>query len=252
MHFWGAMPSVFLTNEFWSALAGAIVGGMIGIIGQIMTIRANRAVIFDPKSEQIRAASISILYKIIKVHSNNFSVLLSFKDAVEKENTVSSISGSKSTVAEPWQIYMPLANVPAAVYFSDSEMNAILAEGTDELFNDIFQIEISHNALMPAVQTLRDESNKLRMMFMAYSHEDGMMSGHLSANRYREFLPATVLVNGLCRDTLSFSQENIKFAEKCAKNLRIFLKEKYDFQKNISFKSAPELEFGFYKGEEKP
>src|SRR5262245_8629003 len=105
---------ILASAEFWSAIAGAVVGGFIAFGVQMIALRETRKQQIAEHQQRQKALAHSLVFKMIGVHSNFRSIRRHFDDCLRKAD--------EKAKAEPWQIVLPLANFPENIHFSSEEM----------------------------------------------------------------------------------------------------------------------------------
>lgn len=126
-------------GEFWAAIAGAIVGGLIALVIQLVALWAAKAERKEDHNERRRALGYALLFKMIQIYSNLRQLRDHLAGAYER--------GLEDGLEEPWQFVMPIVNVPDRVEFSTDEMSMLLSLGNDDVFNDLASLDQVHNSL---------------------------------------------------------------------------------------------------------
>ena len=143
---WSVIPR---GTEFWSAITGALVGGMIAFVVQMIALRAAKKQGSEDYKLVQQGLGNSLLFKMIRVHLNFQAIHHHIEACFEG-------AGRRGLVGEPWQFVLPLANPPNPIHFSSEEMGMLLAQRDDEVFNAVLSIDVLHNSLIDAVKTLND------------------------------------------------------------------------------------------------
>jgi hypothetical protein len=126
---------IFSTSEFWSAIAGAIVGGIIAFSIQIIALRESRKQNTSKIDERRKALAYSVMFKTLKIHSH----LVQLRDEIEKSFQ------KPFEQAQPWQFFRPLVNRPQHVHFSSDEIALVLSLKEDDLLNLLIILDETHN-----------------------------------------------------------------------------------------------------------
>ena len=176
--------------DFWSgtygAVVGSIVGGLIALGGQWLTIldvRKTRSA--DVKMER-KALSHSIILKTMRIHSNFMQIDNHWKESNEKANAL-----------EIWQYLLPLVNLPEKIKFENRELALLLTLNDNKLFNDVLELDAVHNALLDSLGIYNNKYEELTAKFVPAGMTGDV--GHLEFNNAEllKVRPLMVIVNSL-------------------------------------------------------
>lgn len=218
-----------MENEFWAAVAGAVVGGGIAFFIQLIVLREAARQRSNEKNERRQALGHALLFKMIRIHSN----LHGFNQHLEGTFAKAEEAGFEG---EPWQIYLPLANTPAPVQFSTDEMAMLLSLKDDDLFNDIVSFDAVHNGTIDIFQTLNER--RLALTAELPSEMDGAKGETKLTREQLLFLkPKMVEVNMLVEDMRKWCRTEEHNAQTLLTRLHAVLKDKVGLTIKIAFKS---------------
>lgn len=133
------------SSDFWAALIGAIVGGLIAFGIQIVSLNAAKKQREDDALERKKGLAHSLLFKVIQVYSH----LHHFHSHIEEQVVK---AGQEGFQGKLWQIVMPLGNGPAEVTFTADEMALLLSLKNDDVFNNVVSSDEVHNSTISAFQ----------------------------------------------------------------------------------------------------
>jgi len=133
-------------NEFWAAIAGAIVGGLISLAAQLLAFREARRLRGVDRRDAQQARGLSLLFKLMEITSN----LDALANYVGEAFALTLPDGSKP---EPWSALLPLANLPERVRFSTDEIALLLSLKNDPLFNGIVSFDVVYNGTVEVFET---------------------------------------------------------------------------------------------------
>jgi hypothetical protein len=137
-------------NEFWAAVGGAIVGGIIAFVIQLVVLRAAARQREKEAAERKKALGFSLFVKMMKIHSHLHLLHEHLEEPFERDKEG---GGGR----EPWQIVLPLANNPMHVHFSSDEMAMLLSLKNDDLFNDVISMDEIHNSTIDLFDTFKEK-----------------------------------------------------------------------------------------------
>ncbi|WP_379786857.1 hypothetical protein [Marivibrio halodurans] len=161
---WSFLPE--MTNEFWAAITGAIVGSVIGgliTFGiQRMSLKAAENERVDTAKDRQRSLGYSLLFKMVRIYSG----LATMHNHVEECFTRAREQGHGHL--EPWAVLLPIANPLDKVHFANEEMAMLLSLKDNNLFNDLVALDSVHNSTIG--------------LFRMYGAERGALLEKLPAN----------------------------------------------------------------------
>jgi len=124
-------------NEFWAAIAGAIVGS---ISSGGVTWFLQRGQLQQQSSERNEGLARSLLFKVIKIHSD----LYNLRDLIlECKN-----NAKDRGLPIGWQSIQPPSSLPAKITFEADEMGFFLSLKKDDLFNRLMSLDNTHSSIL--------------------------------------------------------------------------------------------------------
>jgi hypothetical protein len=136
-----ASAAALLTGEFWAAIAGAVVGGIIAYIIQWSAMREAREDRAQERHLSNRALGFSLFYRLLSIDSN----LDHIRNHVAQRIAIAEEVGITNMEA----VLLPLANLPTAIEFSPDEMGMLLSLKDDDTFNAVLSLDKIHNSIIP-------------------------------------------------------------------------------------------------------
>ncbi len=130
-----------LGGEFWSAIAGAVVGGVITLLVQRQEQKASREERAEDRRLETKAQGYSLLFKVISIHASFAHIKAHVDDRLEFAKSVSTDRISA--------ILLPIANMPSPVEFASGEMAMLLSLKDDTVFNALASLDKIHNSIIP-------------------------------------------------------------------------------------------------------
>jgi hypothetical protein len=181
---------IFVTAEFWSAIAGAIVGGLIAFGVQLIALRDAKVQREEDRRRTQQALGNSLLFKMIRIYSNFHGIRGHIEGCFEEAK-------KKGVKGEPWQIVLPLANPPDHVHFSSDEMGMLLAQKDDDIFNAVVEIDVIHNSLVDALKVMQTLRMNLADRLVAEEVAGNKVSGVIPVAEGIKLRPKMIEVNML-------------------------------------------------------
>jgi hypothetical protein len=171
-------PGILQKAEFWSAIAGAIVGGLIAYVIQIRALREGRTQRAEDRQLVRQAQAHALLFKMIRIHSDFRSMQQHIVDCFTRGAT-------QGMTGEPWQFFQPLANLPDPVHFTADEMGMLLGLKDNDVFNLVAPLDIVHNSFFEALRVTFLERRALVDALAIGKVEGLVVSGTLDPNSER-------------------------------------------------------------------
>jgi hypothetical protein len=187
---WATLPTLLASTEFWSALAGAFVGGLIAYLVQLLALREGRKQRQEDRLQAQQALAYSLVFKVIRIHSDYFGIYRHVEEFFEL--------AAKRGIAheEPWRFVLPLANFPDPVHFSPEEMGMLLSLKNDDVFNEVLGLDISHNSLLDVARLVSAERRNLTDRLKVDEANAEVLTG-TDHQTYLALRPRMIEVNGL-------------------------------------------------------
>jgi hypothetical protein len=210
---------IFRNTEFWSAIAGAIVGGLIAYAVQVKALREARDQRKEDRLNVREALANGLLFKMIRIHSNMYGLREHIDGCFENAK-------KENFDGEPWQFVLPLANPPDTVHFSSDEMGMLLSLRDDKTFNLVLPMDILHNSLRAAVIVLSSERKKLTDQFAAHDTEGTKISTELSKDKAAALRPRMIELNVLIENVRDQATKDANESRDALKTLHDLFRDK--------------------------
>jgi hypothetical protein len=232
------MMSVLTSPEFWSALAGAVVGGAITFVCQLYALREARTQRDADQRTKRQAQANALFFKLMKIHSNLHGVHSHFWECLEE--------GRKELPdAEPWQVVRPLANPPESIHLPADEMGMLLGMKNDPLFHAVMDVEAMHNALLAAVHAYNTEritlGDRLARTQEVHSEVGDRVSGVLSNKERNALRPAMIGVNSLADSILAQAKSALTLSREAVQGAQSMFRERLKLPFTVEIKPDADL-----------
>ena len=182
--------SLLRATEFWSAIGGAVVGGLIADFAQVRALREGRAQRKEDREQTRKTLARSMLFKMIKIHSNFYDLRQYFEECFAE-------GARDAEKLQPWQFVRPAVNPPDRVHFSSDEMGMLLASKNDDLFNELLYMDSHHNGLLGAVAIMDAKRAALTDLIPPDAGEGPVFSSGLDEAQNLALRPKMFEVNTL-------------------------------------------------------
>jgi hypothetical protein len=231
--FWSTVtaywPTLPIGSEFWSAIAGAIVGGVIAYLVQVKALREGRRAREADQSRVRLALANSLLFKVLQIHSNVSGIRDHFEKCFAR--------AASGPAAQPWEIVLPLANFPDRVNFSSDEMGMLLSLKDDDTFNLVLSMDVKHNSLIDTIKVLSVERRALTERLTPEDVQDTMLSGKLNAEQERALWPRMIEVNGLIESARAMANDDFDQSRDALNRVHEVLRDKLGIPYSLQLRS---------------
>jgi hypothetical protein len=210
---------VLASTEFWSALIGAIVGGLLALGAQMIALRAVRKQREEDHKRTQQALANSLLFKMMRIHSNFGGIHRYIEESFDEAK-------ARGLGGPSWQFLRPFANVPPPVDFSPDEMAMLLAQKDDGVFNAVLGADGIHNSYMEILRTYKDERKALMDRLTPQRVQGDMGSGELSPQEMLILQPRIIDVSSLAEQLRTHAATGYSESTKVLDRLHKLLKER--------------------------
>lgn len=133
---------MFFGSEFFSAIVGALIGGLIAYLVQLQTLREERKAREQQRREEQSAAGYALFFKVLSIYSNLNHIKNYMVEAREA-----------ATGRGDWPLHStlkPLANVFNPIFFDTEGMSLLLGLKEPKTLNAVLSLDAIHNGVLPA------------------------------------------------------------------------------------------------------
>lgn len=135
---------LIVATEFWSAVIGALVGGLIAYFVQRSSSKEARKQRAEDKLERQQSLATSLIFKLMRMYSD----LNSLNNHIERPWSLPHNRG-----AAPWQVIRPLANLPDIVNFTADELTVLVSHTTGTVADLAMDLDVRHNSIVATMQS---------------------------------------------------------------------------------------------------
>ena len=229
---WSIIPG---QTEFWSAILGAVVGGSIAYMIQVRALREGRRQRDEDHNRLQQALGNSLLFKMIRVHSNFYGVQQHIEDSFAE-------AARRGHKGEPWQFVRPLANPPDPVHFSSDEMGMVLGLKNADVFNSVLQMDVIHNSLIATVRVLNIERRALTERLKVDEAEGPVLSSTLDKDQVLALRPRMIDVNSLIVSVRADAKRGFEESDQALNGLHEMLRDKLGIAYKLEFRVKPKAD----------
>ncbi len=216
-----------LGTEFWSAISGAVVGGMIALGIQLITLRASKRERYEVKQERKEALGQSILFKLVRIQSNLYDLHLHLEESFATANP--------QLLNEPWRFVLPLANFPADVHFSPEEISLVLSFKEPELTDSLMSLDAIHNSLIAIIVKYAGIRNDFQTSMPA-EMDGNVGSSYLTKEELQVVRPRMVIMNQIITNARERAKMDYQESRKTSDYVLKSLNDNLGLELKIEFK----------------
>lgn len=216
-------------TEFWSAIIGAVVGGVIALAVQLIAINASKKERIADKNDKRQALGHSIIFKTMRIYSNLNTLHKSLEDSFMR------VAPSKHD--EPWSFVLPLANTPDDVHYSADEMSLVLSFNNPDLTEMLMSLGLIHNSLIDIFETYREYRYEITSLMPA--EMDGNVGQTILTNEQIKIVrPKMVAVNQLIADMRIRAKKDCEESRDAVKQFLATANDELGLKLKVEFKAG--------------
>lgn len=186
-----------MSSEFWSAIAGSLVGGAIALTIQLLVFRDARKE-RKRRSDEINASTAYTLFLKLQSCGNDLKIFA--------QHIAEATSRAEQLGWEMWQAFVPIPNLPPHQEFSAEENALLLRAKRFTLFNRTRDVEATHHSSIIAMQLYLDRRTELgRQMGSIMNGDVGSVT--LDAAQMQALGPLMADVRGLASSIAATADE---------------------------------------------
>jgi hypothetical protein len=215
-------------SEFWAAISGAVVAGVIALGIQLIALRAAKKERLAERKERKEAVGHSIMFKAMRIHSNLYNLHLHLEESFSAVDP--------GLHSEPFTFVLPLANAPDDVHFSPEEMSLIVSFNKPDLTDRLMSLDVIHNSLIDIFETYAALRNDIQSLMPA------QMNGNVgeSSFTHEEWLvvrPRMVTMNQVLTGARERAKVDYEDSRKAVRELLTELNEQLGLNLRLQFKA---------------
>lgn len=170
------------STELWSAVLGAVVGGIITAALQALTHKRNAAVLAKSELQRQQAIASRLIFKLIKVQADIVYLLSHLNYCIDRVQ-------SDEDGRNPWEFFIPLTWVPAEIHFDAEEMGLIVSLDDDDVISRTIDVDANHNIIMNSFTMLTSLVSLIRSSMPVVNVEGESVIAELTPEIFRNLLP---------------------------------------------------------------
>ncbi|ASS56407.1 hypothetical protein GUK36_09245 [Rhizobium leguminosarum] len=215
-------------SEFWAAIIGAVVGGLITLIAQRQEQKASRQERAEDRMLEAKGQAYSLLFKVISIHASFGHIKAHVDERLEvgkneKNNHVSAI-------------LLPLANPPYPIDFAPSEMAMLLSLKDDEVFNALASLDKIHNSIIPVWTMYEAKRSTIAQQGENHTFDGSDGKGQFDVRRGSHLEAMMFEVEGVAKELVRRAQQDFAEANDALSKLVLLLNDRLQLGVNVTGK----------------
>jgi hypothetical protein len=227
------MMKLLASTEFWAAIAGAMVAGLITFGVQIIALRDARRQREEDRRRVQQALAHALLFKVASICKNVHAIHQHFHNCLQQAER-------DDFKGEPWQAVVPIVSLPEPINFTPEEMGMLLSLKDDAVFNSVMEMDIGHNSLVGGGKAYNLERIALAERLSEVSSEHSVdqrqrVGGIISREQLQKLQPKMIDANSLLEQVYSSAREYNQSFRAAAMRLNSLLRSKLGLQHKLQF-----------------
>ena len=186
----GICGSLTLSGEFWAAIAGAVVGGIISLGIQLVVLRSAKTERDAARKELTEATAHRLFFKLsaISTDLNGFA------------ETVREAKSRLSKYPDPcqnWQVLIPVVNLPRPIEVSADELSILISHRNFSLLNKVADADRIHSGALATWDAYRSRRAALGEKMPASVDTSGSGQSHLDRDQLAALGPLMADLNSM-------------------------------------------------------
>jgi hypothetical protein len=155
-----------LGNEFWAAVVGAIIGGLISGVIQFLSFKRQDQIEREKTRQRNVLISYALMFKIMKIYSD----LIQFDDHINECKA----KAKENDLAEPHRYFLPLVTLPDPIMVNIDEMEVLIDEHNMDVVNRLFDLSSIHRCTIDLFKAHQSLDNQLKAFIYVDDIHDGI------------------------------------------------------------------------------
>lgn len=222
------LVNLLTATEFWSAVVGAIVGGLIAFAINWQSLRFAAKAREVEHSQRQQSLGRSLLIKLVRIQSD-LSICHRCFQHISDDAVVQDLAASPM-----WTQVPPLTWLPETISFTTDELALLIELGEPRAFDAIASMDRIHAALIGLLHQLNQHTQLLRDRLKPEDIREGVATVDMTSEEFRAHLPKIVEVNDLVRSIIKSRSKDLDDTENAMTALRRVLKEHLNIDVSVT------------------
>lgn len=221
------VDQAFLNNNFWAAIIGASVSGLIALGIQLLVLKQAK----DERAatEKARRAVVAkgLLFKTVRIHSDLMALAKHVSDGV-------AAGLQQRPPITGWAAVRPLSGEMEPVHYTADELAMASELGDDQLLQDVLELDWRHGTVLSIVTTYSRRRMELEDL-VGGRVEGGVLHVEMNDEEYRFAAPRAAGLNQMIREMETYNAEDAARAGRALRKLSMLLREKVGITLRVNF-----------------
>jgi hypothetical protein len=219
---------ITVSSEFWAAIVGAVVGGLIALFAQWLAIRAERKQRKEDRFRSQQALAMSLLFKVRDMHGN----YTQSRRSIEEQFAEAKEAG---LLGEPWRFFKPFSSSLTHFHFTAGEKATLLELKNDELMNETLLLEPKHYHYVESLRTLNQLLFDLVEKVVPREVKGDRGKVELPQEEFMKLRPRMIQINSLIDQLRVEASEDAETYGKLLEQLAKLYKQRLQLPFTITF-----------------
>ena len=178
-------------NEFWAAIIGAIIGGIITGIWQFLAFKRENNILTHADLKRKQALGRSLVFKLMRIVSNIKRIDDHLRNCLGDPK--------EASIIHPWQYVLPIPNLPKEIELSSDEISLLMQNKNHPIINNLLDLHHIHNSNIELFKVYNTKREDLRKTLPASGAQGREFSLRLNAEELLKFRPLMLECNDILR-----------------------------------------------------
>ncbi len=199
----GICGSLTLSGEFWAAIAGAIVGGLISLGIQLLALRSAKNERDETRKELIEATAHRLFFKLSAISTD----LNGFAETVrEARDRLSEYPAP----CQNWQVLIPVVNLPNTIEISADELSILVSHRNFSLLNEVADADRIHSGALATWEAYKTRRAALGEKMPAMVDSSGSGRSYLDSDQLAALGPLMAELNSMADALFATAERDAK------------------------------------------
>ncbi len=210
-----------MESEFWAAIAGAVVGGLVSAIIQYLSIRHQRSEEEKRRLEVRQLLGRSLTFKLMRIVRDLHGINVHLTEGGK--------SAPPEMQSEPWSYVQPIANLPEKVLITYEEI-ALISEEDVDLVNDLLDLDGIYASSMQLTKIYGELRQALAEKLPSNNFQGVRGIAELNQDQAAVLRPRMIELNTILQALFARSEADAAFAKRVLFAASCALAKKYDLK----------------------
>ena len=221
-----------LGNEFLAAIFGAVVGGLIAALIQLITLHHTNSKETKRDLEQKQALGRGLLFKLMRIEAD--------LNQINQHLNYCKNNATPDMLKEPWSYMMPIANLPDPIKISPEEVSLVIGPKNNEILNNLLDLEHVHKSSLSVMRQVGKTKEKVSRKMGRTNYSGTIGIRNVPPKLLSKLRPDMISMSSLVKDAHSRSQRDYDLAQNTLQETNRILSEEICLKFKLRTKTQEE------------